>query len=178
MDRARRQFLVQSALGILGAAVAPHLGAQQSPPSGQAAPPPGQPPAFGTAPAVGPEVSAATFADAEKLVRVEMTDKDLAQAASNWRVAMAGLYECRTGPRKVALEPELAPYSLTRCVQDGVTSGPAQDRFVRSHADPGPLSASDAEIAYSPVTKLSRWIETRKLTSERLTQIYLARLQQ
>ncbi|HTW46481.1 MAG TPA: amidase [Acidobacteriaceae bacterium] len=178
MDRARRQFLVKSALGMLGAAVAPHLEGQQSPAPGQVAPPPGQPPAFGTAPAVGPEVSAATFTEAEKLARVEMTDKDLAQAASNWRVAMAGLYERRTGPRKVALEPELAPYSLTRCVQGGVTSGPTQDRFLRSHADPGPLPESDSEIAYSPVTKLSRWIETRKITSEQLTQIYLARLQQ
>jgi Asp-tRNA(Asn)/Glu-tRNA(Gln) amidotransferase A subunit family amidase len=28
----------------------------------------------------------------------------------------------------------------------------------------------------APVTKLSRWIETRKLTSERLTEIYLARI--
>ncbi|HTV16582.1 MAG TPA: amidase [Acidobacteriaceae bacterium] len=179
MDRARRQFLVQSALGVLGAAVAPHLDAQQSPPAGQAAPPPGQPPAFGTAPAVGPEVSVATFTEAEKLVRVEMTEKDMAQAAGNWRQAMAGLYERRTGPRTVALEPEVAPYSLIRCVQPGLgTSGPAQSRFVRSHADPGPLPASDAEIAYAPVAKLSRWIETRKLTSERLTKIYLARLQQ
>ena len=179
MDRARRQFLVQSALGVLGAAVAPHLDAQQSAPPGQAAPPPGQPPAFGTAPAVGPEVSVATFTEAEKLVRVEMTGKDRAQAASNWREAMAGLYERRTGPRKVALETEVAPYSLIRCVQPGLgTSGPAQSRFVRSSADPGPLPAGDAEIAYAPVTKLSRWIETRKLTSERLTQIYLARLQQ
>ena len=179
MDRARRQFLVQSALGVLGAAVAPHLDAQQSPPAGQAAPTPGQPPAFGTAPAVGPEVSVATFTQAEKLVRVEMTEKDMAQAAGNWRQAMAGLYERRTGPRTVALEPEVAPYSLIRCVQPGLgTSGPAQSRFVRSHVDPGPLPASDAEIAYAPVAKLSRWIETRKLTSERLTKIYLARLQQ
>ena len=37
--------------------------------------------------------------------------------------------------------------------------------------------ASDDEIAFAPVTRLSRWIETRKLTSERLTNIYLARIE-
>jgi hypothetical protein len=103
MNRSRRRFLLRSSAGLLSAAVAhdlaPNLDAQQTPA-------PGTPPAFGTAPAVGPEVSAATFAEAEKLVRVEMTEKDRAQAASNWRESMAPLYERRTGPRKVALEPE------------------------------------------------------------------------
>jgi len=48
---------------------------------------------------------------------------------------------------------------------------------VRSTADAGPLPASDAEIAFAPVWKLARWIEGRKLTSERLTTIYLARIE-
>jgi len=42
--------------------------------------------------------------------------------------------------------------------------------------DQGPLPESDTEIAFSTVTRLSRWIEQRKLTSQRLTQIYLERL--
>src|SRR6185437_4430309 len=56
--------------------------------------------------------------------------------------------------------------------------GPARDRFVRSSDAPGPLPSSDAEIAFAPVTRLSRWIQSRALTSERLTNIYLSRLQQ
>src|SRR6202040_4069006 len=35
----------------------------------------------------------------------------------------------------------------------------------------------DADIAFAPVTQLSHWIETRQLSSERLTQIYLKRLE-
>src|SRR5207253_10685557 len=35
---------------------------------------------------------------------------------------------------------------------------------------------SDDTIAIAPVTQLSRWIESRKLTSERLTNIYLNRV--
>ena len=37
--------------------------------------------------------------------------------------------------------------------------------------------ASDADIAFAPVTQLSRWIEKRQLTSERITRIYLERLE-
>ena len=33
-----------------------------------------------------------------------------------------------------------------------------------------------AAFAYAPVTRLSRWVETRKLTSDRLTRIYLERI--
>src|SRR5205823_8537761 len=40
-----------------------------------------------------------------------------------------------------------------------------------------PLPMNDADIAYAPVTQLARWIETRKLTSTRLTHIYLDRIQ-
>src|SRR5581483_196394 len=36
----------------------------------------------------------------------------------------------------------------------------------------------DADIAFAPVTSLSRWIERRQLTSERLTNIYLQRIVQ
>ncbi len=39
-----------------------------------------------------------------------------------------------------------------------------------------PLPSSDADIAFAPVTQLSRWIESRQLTSTRLTQIYLDRI--
>ena len=178
MDRSRRRFLVRSSASLLAAAAAPNLAAALEDPQ-QSSPPtaPGTPPAFGTAPAVGPEVSAATFGDAEKLVRVEMTPKDLAQAASNWRESMAPLYERRTGPRKTAIGPEIQPWSRVSAVAPGQTAGPAHDQFVRSTTDPGPLPEREEDIAYSPVWKLSRWIETRQITSERLTQIYLARLQ-
>ena len=47
--------------------------------------PPGAPPAFGTSPQVGPEVSSSTFAAAEKLVQVEFTAPELEQAAASWR---------------------------------------------------------------------------------------------
>src|SRR5271155_1048405 len=105
MSKSRREFLTQTTLSLLGATVATASLAQNS----SSTMPPGAPTAFGTAPPVGPEVSAATFAEAEKLVQVEMKAADREQAAGNWRMQMAPLYERRTGPRKIALEAGVSP---------------------------------------------------------------------
>ena len=170
MSKSRREFLTATSMGLLGAAAAAaSLGAEAQNPT--------EPPAFGAGPAVGPEVSPATFAEAEKLVQVELTQGERSVAAGSWRKTMAALYERRTGPRKVALETPLAPYSQWDPVLPGQKAGPARERFIRSTDDAGPLPARDEDIAFAPVTKLSRWIEQRKLTSERLTQIYIQRLE-
>ncbi|MGZ4833649.1 MAG: amidase, partial [Terriglobales bacterium] len=171
MSKSRRQFLVQAGLTSLAAMIASGVEAQQS-----KEPPPGAPPAFGTAAPVGPEVSPATMAEAEKLVRVEMTVAERAQAAENWRSAMAPIYERRAGPRKVEIESNVAPYSLWNPILPGLKAAPQRDRFNWSKPDPGPLPSRDEDIAFAPLTHLSRWIETRQLKSERLTHIYLDRL--
>src|SRR5271166_4569131 len=131
MPKSRRQFLAHAPLALLGAAVASYSQTQKS-----AEPPPGAPPAFGTAPPVGPQVSPATFAQAERLVEVELSAEELALVASNWRSAMAPLYESRVGPRKVALDATLAPASRWNPVLPGEKSGPASKEFVRSKIDP------------------------------------------
>jgi Asp-tRNA(Asn)/Glu-tRNA(Gln) amidotransferase A subunit family amidase len=139
------------------------------------------PPAFGTGPGAGPEVSAATIAEAEKLVQVQYTPAERAQAAGNWRVSLAPVYERRTGPRRVPIPDAVAPASVWDPTQPDIVGkgplGPAADRFVRSAGGPGPLPARDEDIAFAPVRDLSRWIEGRTLTSERLTGIYLERLE-
>src|SRR5712672_2886437 len=106
MSKSRRQFLAVTSLGVLGAAATYSSRAQN--PSDL---PPGAPPAFGTAPAVGPEVSASTFSEAQKLVRVELSETERKVAADSWRKTLAPVYERRVGPRKVALAPELSPWS-------------------------------------------------------------------
>ncbi len=173
MPDSRRQFLAKTSLGLLGAAVS--LNGEAQDPSQL---PPGAPSAFGTGPAVGPEVSPATFAEAEKLARVQLTLAERTQAAASWRVNMAALMERRTGPRNVSLEPTLAPFSRYDSVLPDQRAAASRDRFVRSDSDPGPLPSDEADIAFAPVTRLSRWIEQRKLTSEHLTYIYLRRIGQ
>jgi Asp-tRNA(Asn)/Glu-tRNA(Gln) amidotransferase A subunit family amidase len=173
MSKSRRQFLANSSLGLLGIAFSSCSNDEKKP----AELPPGAPPAFATAPPVGPDVSPLTFAEAEKLVRVELSDAERKEAVASWRSGMAPLYERRVGPRKVALEPELAPWSRCEAALPGKPAGPEHNVFVRSKIDPGPLPTRDEDIAFAAVTRLSHWIETRKLTSERLTNIYLQRIE-
>ena len=176
MEKSRRQFLTVTSAGLIGAAVAHRASAQS--PEPQQKPTPGAPPAFGTGPLVGPKISPSTVSEAEKLVQITMTDREVAVAAASWQPNMAALYERRAGPRKVELEATLAPATKWNPVLADVNTAVVRDRFVRSTGNPGPLPTSDEDIAYAPVTRLSRWIERRELTSTRLTQIYLKRLQQ
>ncbi|MFL5617514.1 MAG: amidase family protein [Gemmatimonadaceae bacterium] len=174
----RRQFLIKAPLGLAATVVACRGDQPQSgsAPAGTPATP-GAPPAFNTAPPVGPEVSPATFAESEKLMQVTMTPAQREMASRSWRTSLAALFERRTGPRKLALEDTLAP--ATRWTPDPsresvspmTTSG-----FIRSTGPDVPLPSSDADIAFAPVVQLSRWMETKKLTSERLTHIYLDRI--
>jgi Asp-tRNA(Asn)/Glu-tRNA(Gln) amidotransferase A subunit family amidase len=188
--KTRREFLAATGIGLLGAAVSGEgiagpsgssieaVAVAQNPTPIPPQEPAGMPPAFGTAKPVGPEVSEETFVEAEKLVQVNLNKTDVAQAAKTWRVNLAPLYERRVGPRKMELQDGLAPWSRWDAVLPGTKGGPLRNRLVRSTTDVGPLPSNDADIAFATVTQLSRWIESKKLTSERLTNIYLQRLEE
>jgi Asp-tRNA(Asn)/Glu-tRNA(Gln) amidotransferase A subunit family amidase len=172
----RRQFLICAPLGVLVTATACHH--KTLPTNSQATPTTaGAPPTFGTGVGSGPVVTPATFAEAEKLMQVTMTPAEREQAADSWRQSMAPYLERRAGPRKVAIEATDAPATLWNPVLPGLALSSSTDRFVRSKDGGLPLPSSDDDIAFAPVTQLSRWIETRQLTSERLTNIYLSRIE-
>ena len=172
----RRRFLITAPLGAVAA-----IACRSEPQTAPVAPPaatPGAPPTFGSGPVSGPAVSPSTFAEAERLAQVTMTAAEREVAAASWPRSMAPLLERRAGPRKIALEPTVAPATRWNPALAGESAGPARDTFVRSRNATIPLPANDADIAYAPVTQLSRWIEQRALTSERLTTIYLQRIDQ
>jgi len=172
MHKSRREFLTLTSMGVLGTAAVSRLRAQTS-----SNLPAGAPPAFGVGPAFGPEVSTNTFTEAEKLVQFAMTDAERDEAANTWRRTLASVYERRVGPRKLGLEDGLAPATTWNPAIPGVKIEVLRDKFVRSAAENISLPSNDADIAFAPVTQLSRWIEKRELTSERLTNIYLKRLE-
>jgi Asp-tRNA(Asn)/Glu-tRNA(Gln) amidotransferase A subunit family amidase len=187
METSRRRFLKATSVGVL-AAVAPcregnanpqgaSPGAANMPQDTPPSTPPGTPSAFATSPAAGPEVSGSTIAEAEKLVRLDLTEPEREQAAASWRVAMAPLYERRTGPNKVSLETTLPPASRWDPRLPGQRPVDLAGRFIRHDMKAAPLPARDDDIAFAPVSRLSQWIEHRQLSSERLTRIYLERLQ-
>src|SRR5436190_17353312 len=142
----RRQFLVTAPLAALGAAAAACRGGQ--PGATTPAPPatPGAPPTFGTGPVTGPSVSAATFAEAERLAQVTMSAGERQMAAASWQRTMAPLFERRVGPRKVALDSNVAPATRWNPVLAGENVGPSRDSFVRSADNAVPLPTSDADI--------------------------------
>ncbi len=183
MARSRRDFLAKGSMGLVGVAMAAKTAkAGQTPVAAgpQIPSTPGAPGAFGTSLSTGPEVSVETFVQAEKLVQVEMTPKDLAEAAGNWRQSMAAVYERRVGPRKLAIGYDVVPATVwnpTMPTAQGVAAVVGESSFVRGAAKEGALPSSDEAIAYATVAQLSKWIESKQITSERLTKIYLARLE-
>jgi Asp-tRNA(Asn)/Glu-tRNA(Gln) amidotransferase A subunit family amidase len=173
MSSSRRDFLAQLSLAVASATLANAQNQQQKPPE----PTPGAPPAFGTAPPVGPEVSAADFASAEKLIQLQFSEKELEQAASNWRMSMAAVYERRVGPHKVPIPEPVAPWSRWDPVLPGTQQLPPAAEFRWTDSGAGKLPARDEDIAFANVYQLANWIKSRQITSERLTNIYLARLE-
>src|SRR6476659_4537019 len=171
----RRQFLIRAPLSVLVATAALKSGKSQTP--SQTPTTPGAPPTFGTGAGSGPAVTPETFAEAEKLMQVTMTAAERQQAADSWRTSLAPYLERRTGPRKVSIKDTDAPATLWHTLLQGIPAVQLRARFVRAKAEDSPLPASDEAIAFAPVTQLSRWIESRKLTSERLNSIDLSRIE-
>ena len=98
----RRQFLIQAPLGVLVAAAACN---KETPPA--SAPPaqatpttPGAPPAFATAPGVGPAITPTTFVEAEKLMQVAMTPAERQQAVDSWRQRDGAVPRTPHGPEE------------------------------------------------------------------------------
>ncbi|HKA22930.1 MAG TPA: amidase [Blastocatellia bacterium] len=172
----RRQFLIRAPLGLLVAATACRTDSSTNT-SQSTSTTAGAPPTWGTGAGAGPPVTPATFAEAEKLMQVTMTPLERQQAADSWRQSLAIYLERRAGPRKITIADTDAPATLWNPMLPGLTLPSATDRFVRSTPDSKPLPSSDDDIAFAPVTQQSRWIESRQLTSERLTNIYLSRIE-
>jgi len=171
----RRQFLIKAPLAVLTTAIACKGGnsADQAVPSQST---PGAPPVFGAGQGSGPAVTTETFAEAEKLMQVTMTPAERKLAADTWRNSMAPYLERRTGPRKFALKDSDVPALVWNPVLPGFPSGPTRSRFVRSTGAVPALPSKDDDIAFAPVAHLSKWIESKKITSTRLTNIYLERI--
>src|SRR6266568_2689438 len=129
MSDSRREFFRRAAVAVMAGTAACRKVAEKE---SAAVLPPGAPPAFGTAPEVGPVVSKGTFAEAEKLVQFELTPAEREMAAGNWRKSLAPIYERRMGPRKFAPAANVAPATRWNPMLPGMQAVPARDRFVRS----------------------------------------------
>src|SRR4029434_1300777 len=107
----RRQFLISAPLGVLVAAAACR---NQAPTNNEQATPTtaGAPPTFGTGTGAGPEVSPATFAEAEKVMQVTLSPAEAQTPAESWRTSLAQYLERRAGPRKVTIAATDSPATI------------------------------------------------------------------
>lgn len=109
---------------------------------------------------------------AERLAGVSYTPQERQQMLDNLegQIASARLRrKARLGndePMATRFDPRLPSFAMP---------APAESlRF--SEPDAADLPGTDEDIAFAPVTRLSSWLRTGKLTSRRLTEIYLARI--
>jgi Asp-tRNA(Asn)/Glu-tRNA(Gln) amidotransferase A subunit family amidase len=117
------------------------------------------------------EINAATVAEAQKLAGLEFTEAEREMVARG----MDRRVDAYRRRREVELANTLAPASVFDA-RPFAAALPKRKLMVRGNGDPGKAPLSDADIAFAPVTSLSRWIALGQISSERLTKIYLDRL--
>ncbi len=189
-QNSRRDFLVSTGMLAAGIIGTPAL-AQSMPaprPAGPSTPP--NVPAAGGGPGVAPGAAAAsaatqpsgrvpgvnehTFAEAEKLAGITFTDGERKQMARSIG-EQVGLMRDRIEKKKF-VPNILQPAQTFDPRIPGMTYEAKQMPLLIADQEPGPLPANDEDIAFAPVTRLSKWIQRKQLTSQRLTKIYLDRL--
>ena len=112
------------------------------------------------------------IAAAEKLVGVRYSPAEREQMVSN----LEGQIASAVARRKVRLGNDEPMASRFDPRLPGFRPPAAPGRVRLSERAPGPLPDSAEDIAFAPVTRLSRWIAAGALTSRRLTEIYLERI--
>jgi Asp-tRNA(Asn)/Glu-tRNA(Gln) amidotransferase A subunit family amidase len=117
-------------------------------------------------------ITGATIAEAEKLHAVDFGREAHASLAQALPAQVAAVRSVRA----VARPLELAPAITFDPRLPGVSYPAQPNRLVLAVRPTKPLPRSDEDIAFAPVTDLTAWIKSRRLTSRRLTEIYLDRI--
>jgi Asp-tRNA(Asn)/Glu-tRNA(Gln) amidotransferase A subunit family amidase len=118
------------------------------------------------------EITPRTLREAAKITGLELDPAELRQAAPRvhrYLEAFGTVAEAMLAhdePPGVTFDPRLPGMSFPR--------GP--DAFIPSGRRVPPLPDSEEDIAFAPVVSLAEWLRRRALSSERLTTIYLERL--
>jgi len=118
------------------------------------------------------DFSAETIAAAEQILGVSFTASERVLMASN----LAPQIENALRRRALSFPNNLAPAQrFDPRLPD--FRAPSPQRPVRwNEHDPGPLPKDEASIAFAAVSHLGHWMRTGKVSSSRLTDIYLERI--
>jgi Asp-tRNA(Asn)/Glu-tRNA(Gln) amidotransferase A subunit family amidase len=175
-DSSRREFLLTTGV-FAAAALMTAAAAQQTTP----APPASQPDqareddeeAISNVAGGPATIDPATIAAAETLAGVRFTpaQREMMSKTIGEQIAMFGSRQ-KLGPLPNTLSPALRFDPRL----PGMVFDIKARRSVWSDVDAGLVPDNDDDIAFAPATRLSRWVQSGKLSSERLTGIYLDRL--
>ena len=119
------------------------------------------------------EVTSDMIASAERLFGVEYSAEERELMIGNFEGQILSALERRKSsfpnalPMASRFDPRLPGFVPPRQPASGNWSLP----------DPGPLPETDEDIAFASVTQQAEWIRLGKLTSSRLTEIYLDRIE-
>ncbi|MEX2152380.1 MAG: amidase [Gemmatimonadaceae bacterium] len=163
-DSDRRAFLGEVATALAAIALAPDLAHARSATTSL----------LGGAPAPNaPEITEHTIAEAEKLSALEFTPKERQQIVSQ----IGQQINAVIAVRKVPIAPQVQPAIVFDPRIPGVSYPAQSNRVALAPSDAPRLPSDDTDIAFAPTIWQAQWIRSKQLTSARLTNIYLARIE-
>ena len=118
------------------------------------------------------DITLHTIAEAEKLAGVRFTRGERRLILQTIEEEVQRLLVRRA----IELPNELAPAQIFDPRLPALVFDAPPAAIRRSNDDGRALPQRDEDIAFAPITQLSRWIERHELTSVRLTELYLDRL--
>lgn len=119
------------------------------------------------------EITEETIAEAEKLSALDLTVPQRRALVATSKAQVRNIQALRGVPKPRELQPAL----IFDPRLPGHVYPPQQNRVRLAPQARESLPSNDADIAYASVTSLAQWIRSRQLTSERLTNIYLSRIE-
>ena len=162
MTQSRRTFVSSSAALLIGL----------DPKARSAATPTAPEPAATPGTAQGAEITAATIGEAAKIHAFDLPAEARERVARSIAGQVAAVRAVRAVPRPLELQPGIVFDPRL----PGVAYPPQRNRAVLHVGRAPALPKSDEDIAFAPVTSLSAWLGSGRLTSRRLTDIYLERI--
>ncbi|HKK37638.1 MAG TPA: amidase [Paracoccaceae bacterium] len=118
-------------------------------------------------------IDAETIAAAERVMGVEYTPEERAAMLDN----LEGQIAAAAARRATPFPNDLPTASRFDPRLPGFAPPPAPQPGGRQPMQAGPCPTEEADLAFATVAELSRWIARGELTSARITEVYLSRIE-